>query len=412
MNAANPLVKGKPLQANPLSAKLAKARLTLSLSGETFKGDGLRLLAAVMGLLAVGVIAVGSASVEYASQEFGGPFALVARYGFHMALGLLVGIVVYRVPMATWQRTGWMWFLIGLVLLIVVLIPGIGRTVNGARRWISLGPLTLQASEFVKLFVIVYLAGYLVRRHDEVRSRWSGFVKPMAVVFLVTLFLMLEPDFGATVVTAGTAFGLVFLAGVKLGQFLLVILSCVAAMGMLVVLEPYRMKRFTAFVNPWEDQFGSGYQLVQSLIAFGRGEWFGVGIGNSVQKQFYLPEAHTDFVFAIWAEEFGAVGAFLVIALFGLLVVSILRIGRRAERKNNLFSAFVAYGIALLMSAQVFINIGVNVGLLPTKGLTLPFLSYGGSSLIVCMMLMAMVLRIDSETRAAGANASGGKANG
>jgi len=335
---------------------------------------------------------------------------LVARYGFHLALGSLAAFAIYRVPMAAWQRTGWLWLLVGLSLLMLVLIPGIGRRVNGARRWIALGPLTLQASEFVKLFVIVYLAGYLVRRHDEVRSRWSGFIKPMAVVFLVTLFLMLEPDFGATVVTAGTAFGLVFLAGVKLGQFLLVILSCVAALGMLVVLEPYRMKRFTAFVNPWEDQFDTGYQLVQSLIAFGRGEWFGVGLGNSVQKQFYLPEAHTDFVFAIWSEEFGAVGALFVMVLFSILVMSILRIGRRAERANNLFSAFVAYGIALLISAQVFINIGVNTGLLPTKGLTLPFLSYGGSSLIVCLMLMAMVLRIDSELRV---NAPGrGKANG
>jgi cell division protein FtsW len=184
-------------------------------------------------------------------------------------------------------------------------------------------------------------------------------------------------------------------------------------MGMLVVLEPYRMKRFTAFANPWEDQFGSGYQLVQSLIAFGRGEWFGVGLGNSVQKQFYLPEAHTDFVFAIWAEEFGAFGALLVIALFAILIVNILRIGRRAERANNLFSAFVAYGIALLISAQVFINIGVTIGLLPTKGLTLPFLSYGGSSLIVCLMFMAMVLRIDSELRTQNeVRPAGGKANG
>lgn len=400
----------KNLRVNPLGEKLAKARLTLSFSGVTLKGDALWLLGALVALMAVGIIAMGSASVEYASDQFGGPFALVARYGFHLALGSLAGFAIYRVPMATWQRTGWLWLLIGLSLLMLVLIPGIGRRVNGARRWIALGPLTLQASEFVKLFVIVYLAGYLVRRHDEVRSRWSGFIKPMAVVFLVTLFLMLEPDFGATVVTAGTAFGLVFLAGVKLGQFLLVILSCVAALGMLVVLEPYRMKRFTAFVNPWEDQFDTGYQLVQSLIAFGRGEWFGVGLGNSVQKQFYLPEAHTDFVFAIWSEEFGAVGALFVMVLFSILVMSILRIGRRAERANNLFSAFVAYGIALLISAQVFINIGVNTGLLPTKGLTLPFLSYGGSSLIVCLMLMAMVLRIDSELRA---NASGrGKANG
>lgn len=400
-------IAAKMLKENPLSAKLAKARLTLSFSGMTLKGDALWLLAALIGLLGVGVVGMGSASVEYASNTYGSPFALVQRYGFHCALGILAAIATFRVPMATWQRTGWIWFLVGLSLLVVVLIPGIGRTVNGARRWIALGPLTLQASEFVKLCVIVYLAGYLVRRHDEVRSRWSGFIKPMAVVFLATLFLMLEPDFGATVVTAGTAFGLVFLAGVKLGQFLLVILSCISAMGMLVVLEPYRMKRFTAFANPWEDQFGSGYQLVQSLIAFGRGEWFGVGLGNSVQKQFYLPEAHTDFVFAIWSEEFGAIGALAVMALFAILVGAIFRIGRRAERKRHLFSAFVAYGIALLISAQVFINIGVNTGLLPTKGLTLPFLSYGGSSLIVCLMLMAMVLRIDSELRADGGSAHG-----
>lgn len=397
----------KVLKDNPLSAKLAKARLTLSFSGVTLKGDSLWLFAALVGLLAVGVVGMGSASVEYASNTYGSSFALVQRYGFHCALGTLAAIATFRVPMATWQRTGWIWLLIGLALLIVVLIPGIGRMVNGARRWIAVGPLTLQASEFVKLCVIVYLAGYLVRRHEEVRNRWSGFIKPMAVVFLATLFLMLEPDFGATVVTAGTAFGLVFLAGVKLGQFLLVILSCISALGMLVVLEPYRMKRFTAFVNPWEDQFGSGYQLVQSLIAFGRGQWFGVGLGNSVQKQFYLPEAHTDFVFAIWSEEFGAVGALAVMALFAILVGAIFRIGRRAERKQHLFSAFVAYGIALLISAQVFINIGVNTGLLPTKGLTLPFLSYGGSSLIVCLMLMAMVLRIDSELRAEGGSTHG-----
>lgn len=397
----------KVLKDNPLSAKLAKARLTLSFSGVTLKGDSLWLFAALVGLLAVGVVGMGSASVEYASNTYGSSFALVQRYGFHCALGTLAAIATFRVPMATWQRTGWIWLLIGLALLIVVLIPGIGRMVNGARRWIAVGPLTLQASEFVKLCVIVYLAGYLVRRHEEVRNRWSGFIKPMAVVFLATLFLMLEPDFGATVVTAGTAFGLVFLAGVKLGQFLLVILSCISALGMLVVLEPYRMKRFTAFVNPWEDQFGSGYQLVQSLIAFGRGQWFGVGLGNSVQKQFYLPEAHTDFVFAIWSEEFGAVGALAVMALFAILVGAIFRIGRRAERKQHLFSAFVAYGIAMLISAQVFINIGVNTGLLPTKGLTLPFLSYGGSSLIVCLMLMAMVLRIDSELRAEGSSTHG-----
>jgi cell division protein FtsW len=256
----------------------------------------------------------------------------------------------------------------------------------------------LQVSEFVKVFVIFYLAGYLVRRHDEVRSQWSGFIKPMAVVFMVTLLLMLEPDFGATVVTAGTAFGLVFLAGVRLSQFLLVIASCASAFVLLIFTSPYRKARLIGFTDPWADQFKSGYQLTQSLIAFGRGEWLGVGLGNSVQKLSYLPEAHTDFVFAIWAEEFGFLGALLVLCLFSILVVSALRIGRRAEVAGKLFSAYVVYGAALLLSAQIFINIGVNTGLLPTKGLTLPFLSYGGSSLMVCMVLVALVFRVDGET--------------
>lgn len=360
-------------------------------------GDATRLALSALSLLLIGLLAMASASIEFSARTYGSPFFHVQRYGFHLAVGCFVAFLTYRLPIAFWERTSWLWLMIGLTLLAVVLIPGIGRSVNGARRWLSIGPMSLQVSEFAKLFVIIYLAGYLVRRHAEVRSQWSGFAKPMAVVFLVTLLLMLEPDFGATVVTAGTAFGMVFLAGVRLGQFLLVILSCAAAFGLLVIVEPYRMRRLTAFMDPWQDQFGSGYQLVQSLIAFGRGEWFGVGLGNSIQKLFYLPEAHTDFVFAIWAEEFGAVGALAVIGLFGLLVTSVLRIGRRAERSGRVFSAFVCYGGALMFSAQIFINIGVNIGLLPTKGLTLPFMSYGGSSLIVTLMLLALVFRVDRE---------------
>jgi len=356
------------------------------------------VLLGTIALIAIGLVAMGSASVEYAVKMYGNAFAFVQRYLFHLTLGVLVAIAAYRMPMSFWQRTGWIWLCIGLALLAIVLIPGIGRKVNGARRWLSLGPLTLQVSEFVKIFVIVYLAGYLVRRHDEVRNQWSGFIKPMAVVFIVTLLLMLEPDFGATVVTASTAFGLVFLAGVKLGQFLLVILSCAAAFALLIATSDYRRARILEFTNPWANQFDSGYQLVQSLIAFGRGEVFGVGLGNSVQKLSYLPEAHTDFVFAIWAEEFGLIGALFVLGLFALVIGSAFRIGRRAEKMGNLFSAFVVYGAALLLSAQVFINIGVNAGLLPTKGLTLPFLSYGGSSLIECLVLIALILRVDGET--------------
>lgn len=359
--------------------------------------DATWLLCSVVALTLIGLVGMGSASVEFAVDTYGGPFAFVQRYLFHMGLGMLAGFAVYRVPVATWQRTGWLWLCLGLVLLTLVLVPGIGRTVNGARRWLALGPLTFQVSELVKLFVIIYLAGYLVRRHAELRNRWSGFIKPMAVVFMVTLLLLLEPDFGATVVTAGTAFGMVFLAGVKIGQFLLVILSGVSAGLVLILTSPYRKARLIGFTDPWADQFNSGYQLTQSLIAFGRGEWFGVGLGNSIQKLSYLPEAHTDFVFAILGEEFGLFGALCVLALFSILVGSMFRIGRRAEKGGQLFSAFICYGIALLLSMQVFINVGVNTGLLPTKGLTLPFLSYGGSSVIVCLMSVALILRIDGE---------------
>lgn len=348
-------------------------------------------------LLAIGLVAMGSASVDFSAATYGDPFFHVKRYSVHLLLGLGALTVCMLLPLSFWQSTGWIWLLLGFVLLALVLIPGIGREVNGSRRWLALGPLTLQTSEVMKLFLIIYLAGYLQRRLDEVREQWSGFIKPMAVVFAATLLLLLEPDFGATVVTVGTALGLVFLAGVKLGQFMLVVLSGVGALAALVIAEPYRMKRLTSFTDPWADQFDTGYQLTQSLIAFGRGEWFGVGLGNSVQKLFYLPEAHTDFVFAIWAEEFGLMGALLVIAAFSGLIVAMFRIGRAAETSGQLFGAYVAYGGALMLSGQVFINIGVNTGLLPTKGLTLPFLSYGGSSIIVCLALMGLVWRIAAE---------------
>lgn len=356
------------------------------------------LLGSVVALMVIGFVAMSSASIEFAAERYGNPFFHSIRYLFHLSLGLVAALVVYRIPMVFWQRTGWCWLLLGFVLLLVVLVPGIGREVNGSRRWLAVGPLTLQCSELVKVCVVLYLAGYLVRRQDEVRERWSGFIKPMAVLFLVTILLMLEPDFGATVVTLCTAFGMIFLAGVRLWQFLLVILAALAALVTLVISEPYRMKRLTAFTDPWADQFNTGYQLTQSLIAFGRGEWFGVGLGNSIQKLFYLPEAHTDFVFAIYAEEFGFVGAMLLLALFGVMIARILQAGRQAEQLGLNFNGYVAYGIALMMSGQVFINIGVNTGLLPTKGLTLPFLSYGGSSLMVSCVLLAMVFRVFSES--------------
>jgi cell division protein FtsW len=355
------------------------------------------LAISAMALIFIGFIAMTSASVEFAAEKYGNPFFHSIRYSFHLAVGLFVAVVAYCVPMNVWQRVGPLVLFFGLALLMLVLIPGVGREVNGSRRWLSLGLLTLQCSEVSKLCVIIYLAGYLVRRQQEVREQWSGFIKPMAGLFVVTLLLMLEPDFGATVVTVGTAFGMLFLAGVRLGHFLLVILGSMLALVLLVYIEPYRMQRLITFMDPWADQFDSGYQLTQSLIAFGRGEWFGVGLGNSVQKLFYLPEAHTDFVFAIFAEEFGLLGALTVVGLFSVMIARILQIGRRAEQSRQLFNAYVAFGVALMISAQVFINIGVNIGLLPTKGLTLPFLSYGGSSLMICCISLAIIFRIDRE---------------
>ncbi|MEX1668451.1 putative lipid II flippase FtsW [Zhongshania guokunii] len=353
----------------------------------------------LLALLVIGFVAMTSASIEHAASRYGDAFFFAKRYFFHFSLAFGLSVVMYLTPVDLWERTGWLWLLFGFVLLALVLIPGVGKEVNGSRRWLGVGPLTLQASEFVKLCVIFYLAGYLVRRRDEVRQSWSGFVKPMALLFAVTLLLMLEPDFGATVVTAGTAFVMIFLGGVKLGQFLLVILSCVAGAVAMVIFEPYRMKRLTAFTDPWADQFNTGYQLTQSLIAFGRGQISGVGLGNSVQKLFYLPEAHTDFVYAIFAEEFGFIGSLLVLVLFAGLIGRILFIGRYAEMMGKQFHAFVAYGIAVMISGQAFINMGVNTGLLPTKGLTLPFFSYGGSSLIVCMAMVSLVGRIELECR-------------
>ncbi|MEM8564361.1 MAG: putative lipid II flippase FtsW [Pseudomonadota bacterium] len=348
-------------------------------------------------LLLVGLVAISSASIEYSDWHHQDQWFHTQRHIFYLLLAMLAGVAVYHVPPHFLLRTGWVWLFIALALLILVLIPGIGREVNGSQRWLPLGPLTLQPSELVKLALIVYLAGYMVRREHELRNHWQGFLKPMAVLFAATLLLMLEPDFGATVIVAACAFGMLFLAGVKLGHFLLVLVGALSALLILIVSAPYRLKRLTAFTDPWADPFNSGFQLTQSLIAFGRGEWLGVGLGNSVQKLFYLPEAHTDFVFSIWAEEMGFIGAIVVIGLYVALIGRIFWVGRGSHAKEDNFGAYVCYGVALVFSGQAFINMGVSSGLLPTKGLTLPFVSYGGTSLIVCCCMLAMVLRIESD---------------
>jgi len=358
--------------------------------------DGTLMLVA-MALLLIGWIMIASASIDVAELRNGNPFHYVTRHGVFVIMGVIAGLITFRVPTEWWQRSGWLLLSLSLLLLLVVLFPGVGKTVNGSTRWISLGSINMQPSELAKLFLISYLAGYLVRRRAEVMSSWWGFLKPMLVLFTVAVLLLLEPDFGATVVIGSAFLGMIFLSGARLGQFFLLIVTSLLLMVGLISSQPYRLARLTGYTDPWANQFGSGYQLTQSLIAFGRGDWSGVGLGNSIQKQFYLPEAHTDFVFAILAEEFGLIGTIAVVILFSVLVYRAMRIGYLAAQKQKLFGAYFCYGIALLLAIQAFINIGVNMGLLPTKGLTLPLVSYGGSSLIVSCMCIGVLMRVYSD---------------
>lgn len=358
----------------------------------------LALLLTAGSLLAIGLVMVASASMGVADAQFGNPFYFFLRHLIYLALGMVGAVIVYQLPMAFWQRHSWLVFGIGIALLVLVLIPGVGRRVNGSSRWIGLPGLTVQPSELVKLATMMFMAAYLVRRGDEVRGSWKGAIKPLVVIGLAIVLLLAEPDFGASVVIIAAAVGMLWMGGAPVGRFAALILAVVGLGALLIVFEPYRMRRLTAFLDPWQDQFDSGYQLVQSLIAFGRGEWFGVGLGNSVQKLFYLPEAHTDFVFAVFAEEFGLFGVLIVFTLIYGLVYAALTIGRRAVEAGQLFGGYLAYGIAFLIGVQSLINVSVNVGLFPTKGLTLPLISFGGTSLIIACAMLAILLRVDGET--------------
>jgi len=359
------------------------------------------MLAGCMALLGLGLVMITSASSEVAAAQSGNSLYMMTRHLIYLVLGLGACGVTMMIPVATWQRLGW-WMLMGAFgLLIAVLLPGIGREVNGSMRWIGFSFFNVQPSEIAKVFVVIFLAGYLIRRQTEVRETWMGFFKPFIVLMPMAFLLLMEPDFGATVVMMGAAAAMLFLGGVGLFRFGLMVVLAVGAVFLLVQAQPYRMARLITFTDPWADQFGSGYQLTQALIAFGRGEWFGVGLGNSVQKQFYLPEAHTDFVFSVLAEELGVVGSLCTVALFVFVCIRGMYIGLWAERAKQYFAAYVAYGLSFLWIGQFLINIGVNVGLLPTKGLTLPFLSYGGSSLVICCACLGLLLRIEWESRAA-----------
>jgi len=357
------------------------------------------LLAAAAGLLSIGLMMVASSSVMIATKYYQQPFYFLIHQLCYLAVGIVVSIIVIRIESHFWQRISLPLLFFCLLLLIIVLIPGVGRVVNGSRRWLAFGPIGIQVSELTKLIMVFYMAGYLVRQQEKLHENMLGFVKPMIILAAISFLLLMEPDFGATVVISGTVLSMLFMAGIRLRYFfglMLFIGSCLAA---LAVSSSYRMARLTAFLDPWADQYNSGYQLTQSLIAFGRGGWSGVGLGESVQKLFYLPEAHTDFLFAVLAEELGLLGVLLVIILYGIVVIRGLSIAYNAFTQQRFFAAYTAYGLIFWLGLQAAINMGVNAGLLPTKGLTLPLLSYGGASIVINCVLIALLLRIDHENR-------------
>ncbi|NOQ69331.1 MAG: putative lipid II flippase FtsW [Gammaproteobacteria bacterium] len=356
------------------------------------------LTIAFISLLTIGLIMVASSSISIADRNFSNPFYYFQRQLIFVAMGLIAALTVFKVRLALWEKSSMALLILALLLLVLVLVPGLGKSVNGSARWLPLGLINLQVSELAKLFVVVYVSGYLVRHGDAVRNSLLGFLKPMMTVGFVGLLLLMEPDFGATVVIIGTVLAMTFLAGARFVQFISFVFIFVCAALLLVVTSPYRMQRITSFANPWADPFDSGFQLTQSLIAVGTGGWFGTGLGGSVQKLFYLPESHTDFLFAVLSEELGFIGVFIVVMLYGTLFFRSFKIASQAEDAGNYFAAYMAYGIGIWLSMQAIINMGVNVGLLPTKGLTLPLMSYGGSSLIVCCMAVGLLMRIHYET--------------
>jgi cell division protein FtsW len=384
------------LVSQPLDSKRANIARKRWFSVDLDEFDPVLGLAFVA-LLSIGLVMVASASISIADRNFDNPFYYFQRQLAFVIIGITAAFIVFRVRLVQWEKSGMSLLAFALFLLLLVLIPGVGKTVNGSTRWLPLGIINLQVSELVKLFLVVYVSGYLVRHGDAVRSTLWGFLKPMLLVGLCGLLLLLEPDFGATVVIMGTVLCMTFLAGVRFSQFIAFVSLFVSAAMLLVVTSPYRMERLTSFTNPWADPFDSGFQLTQSLIAIGTGGWFGTGLGGSVQKLFYLPESHTDFLFAVLSEELGFVGVLVVISLYSIIFFRSFRIAAKAEATGNYFAAYVAYGIGIWLSMQAVINMGVNVGLLPTKGLTLPLMSYGGSSLIVSCMAIGLLMRINFE---------------
>lgn len=353
-----------------------------------------------LGLMLIGLVMVTSASFPISSRLTDQPFHFMFRHAIFLMLALITSAVVLQVPLQRWMQYSSVLLAISFVLLIIVLLAG--KSINGASRWIPLGLFNLQPAEVAKLSLFIFMSGYLVRKHDEVRQTFfGGFLKPIMVFGTLAVLLLGQPDLGTVIVMLVTLFGMLFIAGAKLSQFLALMVAGILAVVALIAAEPYRIRRVTSFLDPWEDPFGSGYQLTQSLMAFGRGEWFGQGLGNSIQKLEYLPEAHTDFVFAVMAEELGFVGVTLVLMLIFSLVFKAILIGKKAFEHDQQFGGYLAFGIGIWFAFQTLVNVGAAAGMVPTKGLTLPLISYGGSSLIIMSVAVSILLRIDHECRMA-----------
>lgn len=351
-----------------------------------------------LGLMLMGLVMVTSASFPISSRLTDQPFHFMFRHAVFLILAIGVSSLVLQIPLRRWFQYSMWLLLISVGLLFIVLVAG--KSVNGASRWIPLGLFNLQPAEVAKLSLFIFMSGYLVRKSEEVRSSFfGGFIKPIIVFATLALLLLLQPDLGTVVVMLVTLFGMLFIAGAKLTQFLALMVVGLSAVSALIYFEPYRWRRVTSFLDPWDDPFGSGYQLTQSLMAFGRGEWFGQGLGNSIQKLEYLPEAHTDFVFAVLAEELGFVGVVLALVLIFSLVIKAILIGRKAFEHEQLFGGYLAFGIGIWFAFQTLVNVGAASGMVPTKGLTLPLISYGGSSLIIMSVAVSILLRIDHECR-------------
>ncbi|BFM34274.1 MULTISPECIES: putative lipid II flippase FtsW [Acinetobacter] len=354
------------------------------------------LIFSVLALLCIGSIMVASASMPYAERMHENAFHYVLRHGISIVVALIAAVIAYRVPLNTWFNNTFFLWIVTIALLAAVLL--VGTEVNGSKRWIRVAGFTLQASEVAKVMMAIFTADYVVRRAEEVRNNIKGLIR-LAVIMAVTVGLVIaEPDLGATVVIALTMLGVFFLAGAPLIQFGIAFGAIIAAFVFLVVFEPYRFERLMSFSNPWNDPLGVGYQLSNALMAFGRGEWAGVGLGHSIQKMSYLPEAHTDFMLAVLGEEFGFLGIFVVLSLSFAMLIACIKIGHRALKNQYLRAGYLAYGISIIFLLQIMVNAGMNMGMLPTKGLTLPFISYGGSSLIMCAVMVSLILKIEAST--------------